>query len=717
MKRVLRLLFVSALLFACLERGSCNYGDEEEIVEWPEDVAGDGYDEPYTSFPEPEDLDFNRIEDLLAHGDAGDVDELKDVIYKLVLKANAADTAPPPPAAAPSLSQQQAEHSSLSSTASAPAPAPAPASCSSFLSCQTCIDSGHCAWCIGARACKEDIPWQCQGDTDHISYSGIGLHTACPTPEELAERRREREGRKQRAAAAGALGAPAEGVTSAAAAAGAAAASAASSPAQTQEAGEDDEPVADSEQRYGAETKSQHLAALRERAQLAESVTSGPAYGALHPYETLGLTPAASGGEVRKAYRRLSLLFHPDKHTGAGSGTGTGSGSGSGESLQALATLAFKDIVAAFEILGSAEKRAFFDDMGAAGEPMEAFNTEAAYARWGRKNEQNFYQGHALITPLTEANWEARVGRGNQLWIVQFYAPWCGHCQQSIPSVKRLADLLKDDEDVEVGAVNCVTEARICGEWMGIRQYPTFLAVNDQHGTRQEYQDGSFEPEAIAEWTRKIAREWRYLLSQGRLHSLTTVADFERVVVNSTDFVVVAFMDGFDCASCKTAKTNAMRLSASLRGYEGVSVAVVNCDSESMSEFCSTQQLPLPPFAPIVKGYPSGNKTAAAAADALVGRVLYNSNEVEPHIALQMIEAIVRLLLADKLTAANAVRLAGAEGEEEEGGYAADKKKEEAKPPPEPEPEMHWNGPQRRVAVEWGGDSEGPILTSPRLGF
>jgi protein disulfide-isomerase A6 len=52
--------------------------------------------------------------------------------------------------------------------------------------------------------------------------------------------------------------------------------------------------------------------------------------------------------------------------------------------------------------------------------------------KYGKKNENNFYQGNRLITALTEDLWERRVGMGDDVWIVEFYAPWCGHCQQMV---------------------------------------------------------------------------------------------------------------------------------------------------------------------------------------------------------------------------------------------------------------------------------------------
>jgi DnaJ-domain-containing protein 1 len=63
-------------------------------------------------------------------------------------------------------------------------------------------------------------------------------------------------------------------------------------------------------------------------------------------YGVLCIDRAAAAAEVRRAYKRLSLLHHPDKHRGEGP-----------EQQEAIAQK-FKDIVEAFDVLIDEEQRA-----------------------------------------------------------------------------------------------------------------------------------------------------------------------------------------------------------------------------------------------------------------------------------------------------------------------------------------------------------------------
>ena len=66
-------------------------------------------------------------------------------------------------------------------------------------------------------------------------------------------------------------------------------------------------------------------------------------------YEVLGLQKGASKDEIKKAYRKLALEFHPDRNKDAG------------------AEARFKEISEAYAVLSDDNKRAQYDQYGHAG--------------------------------------------------------------------------------------------------------------------------------------------------------------------------------------------------------------------------------------------------------------------------------------------------------------------------------------------------------------
>ncbi|MGD8587343.1 MAG: molecular chaperone DnaJ [Chromatiales bacterium] len=69
-------------------------------------------------------------------------------------------------------------------------------------------------------------------------------------------------------------------------------------------------------------------------------------------YEVLGVNKNASDAEIKKAYRRLAMKFHPDRNTG---------------DKAAEAERNFKEAKLAYEILSDPQKRAAYDQFGHAG--------------------------------------------------------------------------------------------------------------------------------------------------------------------------------------------------------------------------------------------------------------------------------------------------------------------------------------------------------------
>ena len=69
-------------------------------------------------------------------------------------------------------------------------------------------------------------------------------------------------------------------------------------------------------------------------------------------YEVLGVSRRASAGEIKKAYRKLALKWHPDRHTGADA---------------TRATEVFKNVGEAYNILSNPQERAAYDRFGKGG--------------------------------------------------------------------------------------------------------------------------------------------------------------------------------------------------------------------------------------------------------------------------------------------------------------------------------------------------------------
>src|SRR5437763_16607056 len=67
-------------------------------------------------------------------------------------------------------------------------------------------------------------------------------------------------------------------------------------------------------------------------------------------YEVLGVARTASDDEIKKAYRKLAMTYHPDRNNGAKE-----------------AEERFKEITEAYDVLRDPQKRAAYDRYGEAG--------------------------------------------------------------------------------------------------------------------------------------------------------------------------------------------------------------------------------------------------------------------------------------------------------------------------------------------------------------
>ncbi|KAI0677617.1 protein disulfide isomerase [Trametes maxima] len=86
------------------------------------------------------------------------------------------------------------------------------------------------------------------------------------------------------------------------------------------------------------------------------------------------------------------------------------------------------------------------------------------------------------VLDLTHENFDGLVNP-ESLILVEFFAPWCGHCKALAPHYEEAATALKE-KNIKLAKVNCVDEADFC-QSNGIQGYPTLRVY--RNGEYSEY--------------------------------------------------------------------------------------------------------------------------------------------------------------------------------------------------------------------------------------
>jgi len=79
-------------------------------------------------------------------------------------------------------------------------------------------------------------------------------------------------------------------------------------------------------------------------------------------------------------------------------------------------------------------------------------------------------KGPSAVVELTESNFEETVLKSDDAWLVEFFAPWCGHCKNLAPHWEKAAKEL--DGKVKLGAVDATVHGSLAGKY-GVKGYPT----------------------------------------------------------------------------------------------------------------------------------------------------------------------------------------------------------------------------------------------------
>ncbi|CAN6331480.1 unnamed protein product [Urochloa humidicola] len=203
------------------------------------------------------------------------------------------------------------------------------------------------------------------------------------------------------------------------------------------------------------------------------------------------------------------------------------------------------------------------------------------------------------VVALTEADFEKEVGQDRDA-LVEFYAPWCGHCKKLAPEYEKLGASFKKAKSVLIAKVDCDEHKSVCSKY-GVSGYPTIQWFPKGSLEPKKY-EGQRSAEALAEFVNSEAGTNVKIAAVPSSVVVLTPETFDSIVLDETKDVLVEFYAPW-CGHCKHLAPVYEKLASVFKQDEGVVIA--NLDADKHTDLA--EKYGVSGF-PTLKFFPKGNK-------------------------------------------------------------------------------------------------------------
>jgi len=100
------------------------------------------------------------------------------------------------------------------------------------------------------------------------------------------------------------------------------------------------------------------------------------------------------------------------------------------------------------------------------------------------------------VITLNELNFDMHVLDPEKNVLVEFYAPWCGHCKSLAPVYEKVATAFKHEPKCVIAKLDADSERKI-GEKYGVSGFPTIKFFSKTNKEGEEYSSGRSEEDFI----------------------------------------------------------------------------------------------------------------------------------------------------------------------------------------------------------------------------
>ncbi|KAJ7274383.1 protein disulfide isomerase [Mycena haematopus] len=186
--------------------------------------------------------------------------------------------------------------------------------------------------------------------------------------------------------------------------------------------------------------------------------------------------------------------------------------------------------------------------------------------------------GASNVLELTPSNWDTTIGQGKP-GLVEFFAPWCGHCKNLAPVYEQLADAFVGAKDkVIVAKVDADGEGKPLGSKYGVTGFPTLKWFNGD-GTYEPYEGGRDLDSLVNFISGKAGVKSSIKPPPPSDTLILDVHTFDEVALDTEKNVLVSFTAPW-CGHCKNLKPTYEKVAHTFKPESDCIVANIDADDK-----------------------------------------------------------------------------------------------------------------------------------------